>query len=146
TLVVRQPPDVGAAFQVVVHAAEIFGRIAVRNQSSPRADQQRQVFDAHRTLILAGAAGRALPEHLLRVDLSELALPLTREQRLLRLQDDGFRIELLPRAPRRAVHLTAAALDARERVEHNLAAEILHRLEADLFLLEIEIRQITELR
>ena len=57
-----------------------------------------------------------------------------------------FGIQLLAGAPRRAVHLAAAALDAGERVEHALAAEILHRLEADLFLLEIEVRHVAELR
>ena len=57
-----------------------------------------------------------------------------------------FGLSSLPGAPRRTVHLAAAALDAGERVEHDLAAEILHRLEADLLLLEIEIRQVAELR
>jgi hypothetical protein len=45
-----------------------------------------------------------------------------------------------------APQAAAAALDAGERVEHALAAEILHGLEADLFLLEIEVRQVPELR
>ena len=89
------------------------------------ADQNRQVLDADRALVLAGAAGRALPEDLLGVDLGELLVALAREQRLLRLQDDRLRVQLLAGAPRRTVHLAAAALDARERVEHRLAAEIL---------------------
>ena len=72
-LVVAEAPDVAAALEVVVHAAEIVGRLAVRHQAAPRADDERQVLDADRALVLAGAAGRALPEHLLGVDLAELA-------------------------------------------------------------------------
>src|SRR6185436_10960081 len=126
--------------------AEIVGRIAVRHQPAARSDEDRQVLDAHRALVLAGAARRALPEDLLGVDLAELPPAVARQQGVLRLQDDRFRVQLLAGAPRRAVHLTASALDARERVEHRLAAEILQRLEADLFLFEIEIRQVAELR
>src|SRR5262249_2613026 len=113
-------------------------------------------LDADRALILAGAAGGALPEHRLAVDLTELAcfpstlggsrLAAVAEQRLLRLEDDLLRVELLAGTPRRAVHLAAAALDACERVEHHLAAEILDRFEPDLFLLEIEVGQVAELR
>ena len=40
----------------------------------------------------------------------------------------------------RAVHLAAAALDARERVEHLLPLDVLQRLEPDLLLLEVEVR------
>ena len=41
-------------------------------ETRPRrdADENRQVLDADRALVLAGAAGRALPEHFLRVDLA----------------------------------------------------------------------------
>ena len=64
-LVVAEPPDVAAPLEVVVHGAEILGRVAVRHQAAPRSDQDRQVLDADRALVLAGAAGRALPQHLL---------------------------------------------------------------------------------
>ena len=64
-LVVAEAPDVAAALEVVVHRAEILGRVAVRHQAAPRADEDRQVLDADRALVLAGAAGRALPQHLL---------------------------------------------------------------------------------
>ena len=63
-LVVAEAPDVAAPLEVVVHRAEIVGRVAVRDQPAARADQDRQVLDADRALVLAGAAGRALPEHL----------------------------------------------------------------------------------
>ena len=71
-LVVAEAPDVAAALEVVVHRAEILRRVAVRHQAAARADEDRQVLDADRALVLAGAAGRALPQHLLAVDLAEL--------------------------------------------------------------------------
>ena len=135
-----------AALEVVVDGAHVVRRVAVRHEAAPRSDDERQVLDAHRALVLAGAARRALPEHLFAVELAELRLALPGEQRVLRLQDERLRVELLARAPRRTVHLTAAALDAGERVEHGLASEILQRLEADLLLLEVEVRQPPELR
>ena len=64
-LVVAEAPDVAAPLEVVVHRAEVVGRVAVRHQAAPRADEERQVLDADRALVLAGAAGRALPQHLL---------------------------------------------------------------------------------
>ena len=53
-------------------AAEVVRRVAVRHEPAPRADEERQVLDADRALVLAGAARRALPQHLLAVDLAEL--------------------------------------------------------------------------
>src|SRR5439155_24788613 len=97
-------------------------------------------------LVLARAARGALPQHFFSVDVAKLALPLAGEQRFLCLQDNRLRIQLLARTPRRAVHLTPPAFDAGEGVEHHLAAEILHRLEADFLLVEIEVRQVAELR
>ena len=46
-----QPPDVAAALEVVVHRAERVGRLAVRHQAAPRADDERQVLDADRALL-----------------------------------------------------------------------------------------------
>ena len=80
-----------------------------------------------------------------RVEIDELRVPLAREQRLLRLQNQRLRIEFLPRAPGRTVHLAASALDAREGIEHSFAAEILHGFKTDLLLLEVEVRDIAEL-
>src|SRR5689334_16499161 len=104
------------------------------------------MLDADRALVLARAAGRALPELFLRVDVAELAAELPCQQRVLRAEHDCLRVQLLAGAPRRAVHLAPSALDARERIEAHLAAEIFDRLEADLLLLEIQIRQVAELR
>ena len=117
-------------------------------ETRPRrdADQDRQVLDADRALVLAGAAGRALPQHLLGVDRRRACVsrsPASSASCVCRMIVFGF--SSLPGAPRRTVHLAAAALDAGERVEHDLAAEILHRLEADLLLLEVEVRQVAEL-
>ena len=56
-----------------------------------------------------------------------------------------FGLSSLPGAPGRTIHLAASALDAGERVEHDLAAEVLDRFEADLLLLEVEVRQRAEL-
>ena len=67
-----QPPDVAAPLQVVVHRAQRVGRLAVRHQAAPRADDERQVLDAHRALVLARAARRALPQHAGVVLLGEL--------------------------------------------------------------------------
>ena len=103
------------------------------------------MLDSDRALVLAGTAGRALPEHLLRVDARQPRLPWAVEKRVLCLQDERLRVELLPRAPRRAVDLAASALDACKRVEHRLAAEILHRLEPDLLLVEVEVWDVAEL-
>src|SRR5262245_20731095 len=69
-LVVAEAPDVAAPLEVVVHRAEILGRIAVRHQAAPRTDLDRQVLDADRALVLARAAHRALPQHLLAVNLA----------------------------------------------------------------------------
>ena len=77
-------------------AAEIVRRVAIRHQAAARADQHRQMLDADRALVFARAAGRALPEHLFRIDLTKLAIAHTREQRFLRLQDDRLRVQLLP--------------------------------------------------
>src|SRR5439155_27189502 len=111
------------------------------HEAAARADEDRQMLDADRTLVLARAARRALPQNLFRVDLAKLRFVLPLKQRVLRLQHDRLRIQRLPRAPSRAVDLAAAALDARERVQPHLAAEIFHRLEAEPFLLEAAIRQ-----
>src|SRR5205814_9570612 len=138
-LIVAESPDVVAAFQVVVHGAEVLGSVAVRHQAAPRTDQDRQMLDPDRALVLARAARRALPQDLLAVHLAELPLTVAGEQRFLRLQDDGFRVQLLARAPRGTVHLTSSALDACERVEHHFAAEILYCLEPDLLFLAVEI-------
>src|SRR5947208_1539582 len=102
------------------------------------------MLDPDGTLVLAGAARRALPQHLFRVHLTEFLPVLAGEQCVLCLQDDRLRIQLLARAPRRTVDLTAPALDTGERVEHHLAPEILHGLESDLFFFELEIRQGSE--
>src|SRR5207244_10642417 len=117
-----------------------------RHEAAPRADENRQMLDADRALVLARAAGRALPQHLLAVHLTERSFSTVGKQRVLRLQDDPFRVQLLAGAPRGTIHLATAALDARERIEHHLAAEILHRLETNLLFFEIEIRQAAELR
>src|SRR5579862_7610785 len=106
---------------MVVDRAHVVGRVAVRDEPAPAADDQRKVLDADRTLVFAGATGRALPEHLLAVEFAALELALSFEQRALRLKDERFRIELLAGAKRRTVHLAAPALHARERVEHDLA-------------------------
>src|SRR5262249_42444516 len=145
-LVVAQSPDVAAALEVVVHRAEVRRRVAVRDQAAPRSDQDRQVLDPDRALVLARTAGRALPELFLGVNVAGLARRLASEERVLRAQDDRLRVELLAGAPRRTVHLAASALDAREGVEPHLGAEILHRLEPDLLFLEIEVRQVAQLR
>src|SRR5580765_2210684 len=145
-LVVAEAPDVPAALEMVVHRAQILRRLTVRHQPAPRADDDRRVLDADRALVLAGAARRALPQDLLAVEVAELAVTLAGKHRLLRLKDKGLGIQLLPRPKRRAVHLAAAAFDTRERVEHGFLAEILHGLEADLFLLEIQIRNAAKLR
>ncbi len=142
----RQPPDVPAPLQVVVHRAQRVGRLAVRRQAPPRADDERQVLDAHRALLLARAARRALPQHAGVVLFGELRVEPPGEQRDFVLQDQRFRIEPLPRRVRRAVHLAPAALDARERVEHLLLLEVPHRLEADFFLLEVEVPHVAERR
>ena len=81
-LIVAEPPDIAAPLQVIVDAAQTLGRVAVRHQAAPGADEDRQMLDADRTLVLAGAARRALPEHLLGVDLGELSLAIPGEQRL----------------------------------------------------------------
>src|SRR5262249_31410676 len=141
-LIVAQPPDIAPALEVVVHRAEVSGRVTVRDQTAPSTDQNRQVLDPDRALILAGAARRALPQHVFGVDVAELPVARAGKQRVLGLQDDRLGVERLPRPPRRTVHLTAPAFDARECVEHHLAAEILYRLEAHLLLLEIEVRQV----
>ncbi len=57
-----------------------------------------------------------------------------------------FGLSTLPGAVRRAVHLAAPALDARERVQHLLPLDVRQRLEPDLLLLEIEIRHRREHR
>src|SRR5262249_54316082 len=128
-LVVAEPPDVAAALQVVVHGAQIVGSVAVRDEAAARSDQNRQMLDADRALVLAGAARRALPEDVLRIDRAELGLARPGEQCGLRLQDDRLRVERLAGAPRGTVHLAAPALHARERVEPHLAREVLHSLE-----------------
>src|SRR6185503_11871068 len=79
-LVVAESPDVATPFEVVVHGAEIVRRVAVRDQTASRADEDRQVFDADRALVLARAAAGALPEHLLGIHLAELAVALAAEQ------------------------------------------------------------------
>src|SRR5262249_7016260 len=75
-LVVTETPDVPAALELVVHRAEIFRRVAVRDQPAPGADDDRRVLDADRALVLAGAARRALPQHLLAVEVAQLAIAL----------------------------------------------------------------------
>ena len=105
-----------------------------------RADDERQVLHADRALVLARAAGRALPQHV-RSKMSASfvsSLPASSASSLWRISVFGF--SSLPVALRRAVDLAAPALDARERVEHLLALEVLQRLEADLLLLEVEVR------
>src|SRR5262249_20358807 len=73
-LVVAEAPDVAAALEVQVHRAEIVRRLTVRDEAAARSNQDRQVLDADGALVLAGAAGRALPQHLLGVHLAELGL------------------------------------------------------------------------
>ena len=132
--------------EVVVHAAEIVGRVAVRDQPASRADDERQVLDADRALVLARAAGRALPQHLSRCRSRRACGPARRRAAPPASAGSAvFGLSSLPGAPGRAVHLAAAAFDARERVEHDLAAEILDRLEPDLLLLEIQIGHVAEL-
>ena len=122
--------------------AHVVRRVAVRHETAPRPDDEREVLDPDRALVLAGAARRALPEHRLRCRFRpSLVVALAGEERLLRLQDERLGVQRLAGAPGRAVHLTAAAFDAGERVEHGLAAEILDGLEPDLLLLEVEVRQ-----
>src|SRR6185503_20283258 len=94
-LLVTETPDVTTALQVVVHPAEICRRLAIRDQPPARADDERDVFDAHRALVLAGAAGRALPQHFLAVDFSELPVAWPRFERVLRLQYQRFGIQFL---------------------------------------------------
>ena len=102
------------------------------------------MLDPDRTLVLAGTARRALPQHRLGVQVDELPLRVSGEQPLLRLEDDRFGVERLAGAEGRAIHLATAALHARERVEDALAPQVLHRLETDLRLLEVEVRQVPE--
>src|SRR5262249_46582949 len=143
--VVRQTPDVRSTLEVVVHPAEILRRVAVRDEPPPRPDDQRQVLDPDWTLVLARPTRRALPQHLLRVDLTELPIGPAGKHCLLRLQDERLGVELFPRSPRWTVHLTAATLHTGERIEHDLAAEILDGLETNLLFLKIEVRQVPEL-
>src|SRR5262245_19831724 len=131
---------------MVVYAAQVFGSIAVRHQSAAAADDQRHVLDPDRALVFTGAACGALPQDLLGVDLRETRLALVRQQGVLRLKNDLLGVQLLPGAPRRAVHLAASALHARERIEHALAADIFQRLEANLLFLQIKIRDGAKLR
>ncbi len=140
-----QPPDVPAPLQMVVHRPQRVGSLAVRRQAPPRANDQRQMLDAHRTLLLARAARRALPQHSGLVLLGQLRVESPGEQGDFVLEDQLLRIEQLPCRVGRAVHLAPAALDARERVEHLLLLEVTHGLEADLLLLEVEVPHIAEL-
>ncbi len=111
-----------------------------------RPDDQRQVLDAHRALVLAGAAGRALPEHLLAVELAELAARARpRAAPPASAGPASFGLSSLPAPHAGTVHLAASALHAREGVEHDLAAEILHRFEPDFLLLEVQVRHGAEL-
>src|SRR6185436_9446708 len=144
-LIVGESPDVPAAFQVVVDTAQVFRRLAVRNQATAAADDQRHVLDPDRALVFTRAACGALPQDFLGIDFRETRLTLVSQQRVLGLKNDLLRVQLLPGAPRRAVHLAAAAFDASEGIEHGLAADILQRLEADFLFLEIEIRHGAEL-
>src|SRR4026208_946279 len=103
------------------------------------------MLDADWALVFTSAAGRALPQHFLAVNFAELPRVLglgvaPGEQRLLGLQDDPLGIQRLARAPRRAIPLAAATLDAGERVEPHLALQVLDGLQPDLLLLEIEVR------
>jgi hypothetical protein len=97
------------------------------------------VLDLDRALRFARAACGALPEHLRVEHVGEFRVQSARKQRLV-LEDQRLRVELLARAVGRAVLLAAAALDARERVEHLLPLDVGHRLESHLLLLEIEVR------
>src|SRR5438128_2355328 len=124
-LIVSESPDVAAPFEVGVHRAKIGGRIAVRHKTAPGADQNWQVLDADRTLILTGAAGRTLPQNFFGVDVAELPVAFTCKEGVLRLQDDRLRVQLLSVAPRGTIDLTSPALDAGEGIEHHLAAETL---------------------
>src|SRR5437763_1550395 len=72
--------------------------------------------------------------------------PRAGQERIFGLQNERLRVQLLPGSPRRTVHLASAALDACKRVQDNLAAEILDGFQADFFLLEIEVRNLSELR
>src|SRR5258706_488565 len=141
-LVGAEPPDIAAPLEVVIDRAEILGRIAVGHEAAARSDQDRQGLDADRALVLARAACRALPQDFLGVHLAEFLPRLAGQQRVLRLENDLLRVQFLARAPRRAVHLAAPALDACKRVEDALAPEIFQRLETDLFLLEVQVRQV----
>ena len=118
-LVVAQPPDVRRGAPGCCTSPPRYSGASPFDTSPRRAPMMSgRCSMPTGTLVLAGAAGRALPEHLLGIELDELRLALAREQRLLRLQNDRLRIELLARAPRRTVHLAASALDAGERIEH----------------------------
>src|SRR5262249_42248917 len=119
--------------------------LSVRDESAACADENRQVLDTDRALVLARTARRALPEHLGRVDVYELFLRRAGEQRVLGLQDDGLRIEGLACHPRGTVDLTASAFNTRERIEDALLGKVLQRLEAHLFPLEVEVRHVAEL-
>src|SRR5207249_8347348 len=103
------------------------------------------VLDADGTLILAGAARRALPELFLAQNGAEFCVAIAGEQGELCPKYQLLRVQLLAGAKRRTIHLTSSTLDARERVENRLLRQILHGLEADFFFLEIEIRHASEL-
>ena len=135
-----EAPDVAAALEVVVDGRQGAGRLAVRREPAPGADDERQVLDADRALRLARAARRALPQHLRVEDVGELRLEPAGEQRRFVLEDQRLRVERLAGGVRRTVHLAAAALDAGEGVEHLLPFDVRHGFEPDLLLLEIQVR------
>ena len=100
------------------------------------------MLDADRALVLAGAARRALPQHLLGVDIAELRararLPSSASC-VCRMIVFGLSSLPAPHAGQftwqrpHSTHVKASSTI--------LLLEILHRLEADFFLLEIEVRQ-----
>src|SRR5262249_31647185 len=134
-----------SAFELVVQAAEVLWRVAVRHEASSRSYQNRQVLNADGTLVLTGTARRALPKDFFAVESAQLAIALSRKKRLLRLQDNCLGVERFSRPPRRTVHLTTSALDTGKRVEYRFAAEIFDRFEADLLFFEIKIRHAAQL-
>ena len=117
------------------------GRVAVRHQTAARADDERQVLDADRALVLAGAARRALPQHLLACRSRRVwcrarqpaGRPASAEISVL-----GFSSLPAPHAGQftwQRPHSTQVNASSTR-----LAAEVLHGLQPDLLLLEIEVR------
>ena len=105
------------------------------------------MLDADRALILAGAARRALPEHLLACRPRRACVsrsPASSASCVCRMIVFGFSSLPAPHAGQftwQRPHSTQVNASST-----HLAAEILDGLEPDLFLLEIEVRHVAELR